>query len=55
MTLVEEDWREVLGIKNVNEAVNNLETTIRGHMDRYMPVSVVTMSSRDPRLDDPSC
>ena len=36
MTLVGEDWREVLETKNVNEAVNKLETTIRGHLDRYI-------------------
>ena len=48
IALVEEDWREVLDTKNVNEAVNKLETTIRGHLDRCMPVRVVTMSSRDP-------
>ena len=48
MALVEEDCREVLDTENVNEAVNKLETTIRGHSDRCMPVRVVTMSSRDP-------
>ena len=47
-SLAGEDWREVLETKNVNEAVNKLETTIRGHLDRCMPVRVVTMSSRDP-------
>ena len=46
--LAGEDWREVLETKNVNEAVNKLETTIRGRLDRCMPVRVVTMSSRDP-------
>ena len=48
MALVEKNWREVLETKNVNEAVNKLETTIRVHLDRCMPVRVVTMSSRDP-------
>ena len=53
MAQVEEDWPEVLDTKNVNEAVNKEEVTIRGHLDRChldrcMPVRVVTMSSRDP-------
>lgn len=48
MALVGEDWGAVIDTENVNEAVNKLETTIRGHLDRCMPVRVVTMSSRDP-------
>ena len=48
MALLKEDWREVLGTKNVNETVNKLETTIRGYLDSCMLVRVVTMSSRDP-------
>ena len=53
MAMVKEGWREVLGTKNVNEAVNKLETTIWGYLHGCMPVRVVTMASRDPAWTTP--
>ena len=38
----------VLGTNDVDEDVNNLETLIHRHMDKYMPFRTVRISSRDP-------
>ena len=46
--MAEEGWQEVFQAEDVDEAVNKLESSIHAHLDRCMPVRVVTMSSRDP-------
>ena len=48
LALAEEGWREVFQAEDVDEAVNKLESSMHAHLDRCMPVRVVTMSSRDP-------
>ena len=48
LELAGETWDSVLGTNDVDEDVNNLETLIHRHMDKYMPFRTVCISSRDP-------
>ncbi|XP_028414902.1 uncharacterized protein LOC114537989 [Dendronephthya gigantea] len=48
MALAQENWNEVFLSTDIDQAVNELEKVIHGHLDRCMPLRTVTMSSRDP-------
>lgn len=46
--LAEENWQDVLSATDIDQAVFLLESKMRGHMDRCLPIRTVSMSSRDP-------
>ena len=46
--LVEEDWSEVYQSLGVDQAVSRMERIISSHLEKWMPMRTVTMSSRDP-------
>ena len=46
ITFADENWDNVFGSSDVDEAVFELEKIIHGHLDRC--IKTVTMSSRDP-------
>ena len=46
--LAEEDWSEVYQSMGVDQAVSHMERIILSHLEKWMPMRTVTMSSRDP-------
>ncbi|PFX22546.1 putative RNA-directed DNA polymerase from transposon X-element [Stylophora pistillata] len=46
--LAEEDWSEVYQSQGVDQAVSRMERIILSHLETWMPMRTVTMSSRDP-------
>ena len=46
--LAEEDWSEVYQSLGVDQAVSRMERIILSHLEKWMPMRTVTMSSRDP-------
>ena len=46
--LAEEDWSEVYQSQGVDQAVSRMERIILSHLEKWMPMRIVTMSSRDP-------
>ena len=51
--LAGETWHAVLNANDVDQAVSNLETVIRTHMNKCMPLRTVRISSRDPEWITP--
>ena len=45
--LAEEDWSEVYQSLGVDQAVSRMERIILSHLEKWMPMRTVTMSSRD--------
>ena len=46
--LAEEDWSEVDQSLGVEQAVSRMERIISSHLERWIPMRTVTMSSRNP-------
>ena len=46
--LAEEDWSEVYQALGVDQALSCMERIISSHLEKWMPMRTVTMSSRDP-------
>ena len=48
--LAEEDWSEVYQSLDVDQAVSRMEQIILSHLEKWMPMRTVTMSSPDPMM-----